>query len=70
MKNEPVVSDRNEFVGNVACKLFLYTIGRSTTRWHESYAMTHTEDMRIYRKGSLTPHNRLDDVGRLTPHAR
>ena len=68
MQNEPMMSNGNKFVGDVAREFFLHTIGSGATCWNEPYAMTHTEHMGIYRKGSLTPHYGLNDIGGLTPH--
>ena len=68
VEDEPVVSNGDELAGDVAGELFLDTVGGGATRWHESYAMAHTEHVGVDGKGGLAPHDGLDDVGRLAPY--
>ena len=68
VKDEPVVGDGDERVGDVARELLLDTVGGGATRGYQPDAMAHTEHMGVDGKGGLAPHDGLDDVGRLAPY--
>ena len=65
-----MVSDRDELIRNMSRKLFLNTVRGSAACRHQPYAMTHTKDMRIDSKCSLSPHYRLYYISRFTPYTR
>lgn len=63
-----MVGDGDELVGNVSREFFLDTVRCRATRRYEPYAMADTEHMGVDGKGSLTPHDGLDDVSGLTTY--
>ena len=69
MKDEPVVGNGDEVSWNLAGKLHLYAIGSGATGWYQSYAVAHTEDVRVYGKSGLSPYDGLHHIGGLAPYA-
>ena len=37
---------------------------------HQSDAVTHAEDVSVYRHGSFVEHDGLNDIGRFAPYSR
>ena len=60
----------DEFVGDMACQLLLYTVGCGATWRYESNAMAYTEDVCVYGKGCFSPYDGLDYVGGLASYTR
>ena len=63
-----MVSDGNQLVGDVLHQFFFYTERGGAGITYQSDAVTHAEDVSVYRHGSFVEHDGLNDIGRFAPY--
>lgn len=69
VEDKPVVGNGDFCFGDMLHQLFFHAEGSGATVGYQSQAVADAKHVGIYRHGCFVEGDRLDDVGRLAPHA-